>query len=154
AVEASRDADLILLVTPATNPGRKFDIDLLDRLRTWFETKPHLRMPPVVVVVNHVDLLSPKAEWNPPYDWKAGPRPKEGNIREAVGVVKEQVGERAADVVPLCARAGNIFGIDGLVLALAAHLDHARGAAVLKAFEAATNERPVGKVFDQIGNAV
>ena len=45
AVEASRDADLILLVTPAMNPGRANDIDLLDRLKAWFAQKPHLRLP-------------------------------------------------------------------------------------------------------------
>ena len=49
AVEASRDADLIVLVTQATNPGRQPDVDLLDRLRAWFASKPHLKMPPVVV---------------------------------------------------------------------------------------------------------
>ena len=37
-MEASRDADLILLVTPATSPGRKADVDLLDRLKAWFAT--------------------------------------------------------------------------------------------------------------------
>src|SRR4029453_15857911 len=47
AVEASRDADLILLVTPATSPGRKPDVDLLDRLTEWFAGQPPLRMPPV-----------------------------------------------------------------------------------------------------------
>lgn len=155
AVEASRDADLILLVTSAVNPGRQHDIDLLDRLKEWFDSKPHLRMPPVVVVMNQVDLLSPKSEWNPPYDWQAGSRPKETNIREAVAVVKEQIGARAADVVPVCARAGDVFGIaEGVVPAMAAHLDEARGAAVLKAFAAEANERPVGKVIDQLGNAV
>jgi hypothetical protein len=153
AVEASRDADLILLVTPATSPGRKPDVDLLDRLKAWFDGKPHLRMPPVVVVVNQVDLLSPKAEWNPPYDWKAGTRPKEVNIRECVAVVKEQIGPRASDVVPTCAREGETFGItEGVVPAVVSHLDHARGAAILKAFEADYSERPVGKVFDQLGN--
>jgi predicted GTPase len=152
ATEASCDADLILLVTPATNPGRRFDVELLDRLKAWFDGKPHLRMPPVIVVMNQVDLLTPKAEWNPPYDWQTGTRPKEVNIRDAAAAVREQVGERAADIVPICARAGETFGIDGLVLAIAGHLDHARGAAVLKAFEAAAGERPVGKVFDQLGN--
>jgi predicted GTPase len=153
AVEASRDADLIILVTSATNPGRANDIDLLDRLKEWFAGKPHLRMPPLVVVVNQVDLVSPKAEWNPPYDWKAGTRPKEANIRDAVEAVKEQVGPRAANVVPVCAREGETFGIvDDLVPAVVSHLDHARGSAILKAVEAEVTERPVGKVFDQLGN--
>jgi predicted GTPase len=153
AVEASRDADLILLVTPATVPGRQADVDLLDRLKEWFAGKPHLRMPPVVAVVNQVDLLSPKAEWAPPYDWKAGTRPKEANIRDCVAAVREQVGGRATDVVPVCAREGETWGMaDGLVPAVAAHLDHARGSAVLRAFEAEGSERAVGKVLDQIGN--
>jgi predicted GTPase len=153
AVEASRDADLILLVTPATSPGRKADVDLLDRLSAWFHDKPHLRMPPVLVVVNQVDLLTPKAEWDPPYDWKAGAGAKEANIRDCVAAVKEQFGSRATDVVPTCAREGETFGIiDGVVPVVASHLDHARGAAILKAFEADVNARPIGKVFEQVGN--
>ncbi|MBA4190027.1 MAG: hypothetical protein C0467_18740 [Planctomycetaceae bacterium] len=155
AVEASRDADLILLVTPAMSPGRVADVDLLDRLKAWFAEKPHLRMPPVVTVVNQVDLLSPKAEWAPPYDWKSGSRPKEANMRECVAAVKEQVGPRAADIVPVCARSGETFGIvDGLVSVVVSHLDHARGAAILKAFDAAAGERPVGKMADQLGNVM
>lgn len=135
AAEAAKDADLILLVTPANNPGRRTDVDLLDRLKAWFAGQPQLKMPPVVVVVNQVDLLSPKAEWNPPYDWRAGTRPKEANIRECVSAVREQVGPRAVDVVPVCGRQGETWGItDGLVPAVAVHLDAARGAAVLRVF--------------------
>jgi len=155
AVEASHDADLILLVTPATSPGRIADVDLLDRLKAWFGERPHLRMPPVVVVVNQVDLLSPKAEWSPPYDWKTGPRPKEANMRECVAAVKEQIGPRATDVVPVCARSGETFGIiEGLIPVVVSQMDHARGTAILKAFDAEANERPVGKVVDQLGHAV
>ena len=152
AVEASRDdADLIVLVTPATSPGRQNDVDLLDRLRAWFATKPHLKMPPVVVAVSHIDLLSPKAEWSPPYDWKGGTRPKEVNIRECVTAVKEQVGDRATDVVPVCGREGERFGVaEGLIPALVGHLDHARGAAVLKAFEAEVS----GGQYEKIGAQV
>lgn len=153
AVEASCDADLILLVTAATCPGRQNDVTLLDRLKEWFDGKPHLRMPSVVVVVNQVDLLSPKAEWKPPYDWRAGIGAKETNIRECVAAVTEQMGRRAAEVVPACARAGETYGIvEGLVPAVVSHLDEARGAAILRAFEAGATERPVGKVFDQVGH--
>lgn len=155
AVEASRDADLVLLVTPATSPGRVADVDLLDRLKEWFAGKPHLKLPPIVVVVNQVDLLSPKAEWNPPYDWQTGQRPKEVNVRDCVAAVREQVGSRAGQIVPVCARSGETFGItEGLVPAVVSHLDSARGSAILKAFEAGANERPAGKVADQVGNVV
>jgi predicted GTPase len=151
AVEASRDADLILLVTQATNPGRQPDLDLLDRLRAWFADKPHLKMPPVVVAVSHIDLLSPKAEWSPPYNWKTGARPKEANIRECVGVVKEQMGDRATDVVPVCGAEAERFGVaDGLLPALASHLDHARGTAVLRAFEAEAGSGQYEKIGGQV----
>ena len=56
-------------------------------------------------------------------------------------------------MVPTCAREGETFGIvDGLVPAIVSHLDHARGAAILKAFEADASARPIGKVFEQVGN--
>lgn len=137
AAEASRDADLVLFVTQANNPGRRSDVDLLDRLRAWFAERPQLKLPPVVAVVNQIDLLSPKAEWSPPYNWQAGTRPKEANIRECVSVVREQLGGRVVDVVPVCGRQGETFGItEGLVPAVALQLDGARGSAVLRAFHA------------------
>ena len=136
ATEASTAADLILFVTQATNPGRRADIDLLDRLRAWFAARPQLKSPPVVAVVNQIDLLSPKAEWTPPYNWQTGDRPKETNIRECVAAVREQLGDRVIDVVPVCGRQGETFGItEGLIPALARQLDDARGAAVLRAFD-------------------
>ncbi|MDB5311390.1 MAG: tRNA modification GTPase TrmE [Gemmataceae bacterium] len=137
AAEAAKDADLILFVTQATNPGRRPDVDLLDRLRAWFAAHPQLKLPNVVAVVNQIDLLSPKAEWSPPYNWQTGTRRKEVTIRECVGVVKDQLGDRVVDVVPVCAREGETFGIiEGLVPAIAQQLDDARGSAMLKAFDA------------------
>jgi predicted GTPase len=87
--------------------------------------------------VNQVDLLSPKAEWSPPYDWLTGNRPKEQNIRECVAAVKEQLGTRVETVVPVCGRQGEAWGVkEGLVPAIALQLDEARGSALLKAFDA------------------
>jgi predicted GTPase len=151
AAEAAQDADLILLVTQATNPGRKPDVDLLDRLKAWFAERPQLKLPPVIAVVNQVDLLSPKAEWAPPYDWRAGVRPKETTIRDCVGVVREQLGPRASDVIPVCARHGETWGItDGLVPVMAALLDAARGAAVLRAFHAEAASERLKKLGGQL----
>jgi hypothetical protein len=151
AAAASRDADLILFVTPATNPGRRADVDLLDRLKAWFADRPQLKLPPVVAVVNQIDLLSPKAEWAPPYNWATGTRPKEATIRDCVAAVREQLAPRAVDVVPVCARAGESFGIaEGLVPAVAAQLDDARGAAVLRAFHAEAAADQWKKVGQQV----
>jgi predicted GTPase len=151
AVRASQEADLILFVTPATNPGRRADVDLLDRLRAWFAERPHLKLPPVVAVVNQIDLLSPKAEWAPPYHWQTGTRPKEANIRDCVAAVREQLGSRVIDVAPVCARGGDAFGItEYLVPAVAAQLEDARGAAVLRAFHAEAAADQWKKVGQQV----
>jgi predicted GTPase len=153
AVDAARDADLLLLATPATCPGRANDVELLDRLQAWFAARPQLRQPPVVVAVTQVDLLAPAAEWQPPYDWQSGTRPKEANIRECVAVVTEQFGPRAAEVVPVCSREPETFGIvEGLVPAMLLRLAGDRGGAVLREIDAAVHERPVGLVFEQLGN--
>lgn len=155
AVEAARHADLILLVTPALSPGRAADLNLLDRLAAWYALRPQLRMPPVIVAVSYIDLLSPRAEWLPPYDWQHGTRPKEQSIRECLAVVREQFGSRVADVVPVCTRAGDTFGIvEGLLPAILRHLDEARGAATLKEFEEASTARPWDQVADQLSNLV
>ncbi len=151
AAEAARDADLILLVTPATNPGRRPDVDLLDRLKAWFAERPQLKMPAVIAAVNQVDLLSPKAEWAPPYDWVGGKRPKEANIRECVAAVKEQLGDRVEGVVPVCGRPGETWGIsEALVPALALQLDEARGSAVLRAFDAEASADQIKRIGRQL----
>ena len=151
ATEAARDADLVLFVTTATNPGRSKDVDLLDRLAAWFAERPQLRRPPIVAAVNQIDLLSPKSEWSPPYEWQTGTRPKELNIRECVAAVKEQLGERVLEVVPVCARLGQSFGItEGLVPALAMQLDDARGSAMLRAFHAESHADQFKKLGKQL----
>src|SRR2546430_3838016 len=86
----------------------------------------------ILGVLTHIDLLSPAMEWQPPYDWQKGERPKEKNIRAAVEAAKEQLGGLVDVVVPVCTTEGKVFGIDeGLLPALAAELDEARVVAVL-----------------------
>jgi hypothetical protein len=150
AVDAARDADLILLVTHATNPGRQTDVILLARLRDWFATQPQFKMPPVLCAVTHIDLLSPKAEWQPPYDWQSGTRAKEANIRDCVNAVKEQLGTHVTGVVPVCALAESPFGVTEFLLpAIAAQVDQAHGTALTKALEQAASEGKYQKIAEQ-----
>ena len=105
-------------------------MDLLDRLAAWFAERPQLKQPPVLAAVNQIDLLSPKAEWSPPYEWRTGTRPKEATIRDCLAAVGEQLGSRVAGVVPVCARLGETAGIaEDLVPAMAALLDDEIGRA-------------------------
>ncbi len=151
AVDAARQADLILLVVPARNPARKPDMDLLDRLKSWFDARPALRFPPVVIAVNQVDQLTPASEWAPPYDWRAGTRPKEANIRDCLLAVRETFAGRMSGVVPVCARTGEVFGIaEELAPALASQFRDARGTSLLKVFHAEGAADRYARLGDQV----
>ncbi|MFW6264235.1 MAG: GTPase family protein, partial [Cyanobacteriota bacterium] len=85
-------ADVVLLVTPALDPALQMDVDFLQDLK---ESVADL---PVISVVTQVDRLRPIREWNPPYNWKDGDRPKEKVIREATDYRAERLGEFSAQV--------------------------------------------------------
>ncbi|MCC5608289.1 GTPase family protein [Nostoc sp. CHAB 5834] len=71
------NADLLLLVTPALDPALQMDVDFLQ------DIKAEVADLPAIAIVTQVDRLRPIREWQPPYDWEWGNRPKEIAIREA-----------------------------------------------------------------------
>jgi small GTP-binding protein len=149
--EAAHQADLVFLVLHAHNPGRQADVDLLDQLRRWFEARPDLKEPPIIAVVTHIDLLSPSLEWSPPYNWRTPGRPKEENIRDAVATVRQQLGTRLVNVVPVCVQPGKVYGIDEELLpAVAQMLDEVRGVALLRALRAEADRDRIRRVFQQL----
>jgi predicted GTPase len=56
---------------------------------------------PVIGVLTQVDRLRPLREWQPPYDWQNGNRPKEKAIREAAAYRSESLGEWCNRIVPV-----------------------------------------------------
>ncbi|MFM2311772.1 MAG: hypothetical protein RLZZ04_1048 [Cyanobacteriota bacterium] len=88
-------ADLLLLVTPALDPALQMDLDFLQTLK---EDLPDLS---AIGIVTQVDRLRPIREWNPPYDWQEGMRPKEQSIREATIYRAEQLGDICELILPL-----------------------------------------------------
>ena len=149
--EAAQEADLLLLVVQARDPARQADVEMLDRLRDWFADRPQFRMPPVLAVMTHIDMLTPAMEWSPPYDWKNPTRTKEKMIRDALATVRDQFGERIVGVVPVCAAPGKVYGIqEDLLPALARQLDEAHAVALLRCLYDEANERKVRKVFGQL----
>ncbi len=149
--EAARSADVLLLVLHVRNPGRQVDIEMLKSLREWFASKTDLKMPPVLAVLTHIDLLSPAMEWQPPYDWQKGTRPKEQHIREAVKATLEQLGDLVEGVVPVCTSVGKVYGIEeGVLPFLAARLDEARVVSVLRCLRGEPDTGKIKKVFGQM----
>lgn len=149
--EAARQSDLLLLVVQARNPARQPDVTMLRSLREWFGSHPELKMPAVVAVMTHIDLLSPSMEWAPPYDWQHPQRPKEKSIHDALAAVREQLGEDVAAVVPVCTAPGKVYGIEEALLpAVMARLDEAHAVELLRCLHAEADARKVRKVFDQL----
>ncbi len=149
--DSARQSDLMLLVLHARNPARQADVQVLHELREWFASHPELKQPPLLVVVTHIDLLSPALEWSPPYDWRQPSRRKEENIQQALAAVWEQVGAYATGVVPICTMAGKVYGIEEWLLpAVAGQLAEAHGVALLRCLRAEIDESKVRKVFHQL----
>lgn len=148
---AAQQSDLLLLVLHARNPARQADLLMLQRLREWFASRPDLRMPPILAVLTHIDLLSPAMEWSPPYDWLHPQRPKEVQIQQAVAAVRQQLGESLAGVVPVCTAEGKVTGLEeSLLPAVAALLDESRTVALLRCLRAEIDTGKVRKVFHQL----
>ena len=151
--QAVQGSDLVLVVTHARNPGRKADVDFYTRLSEWVRARPQLRFPPVLVVVTHVDLLSPAMEWAPPYDWATGTRLKEKSIRDAVEAVRETF-PNVQGVIPVCGSPGRTWNVqEELLPAIVELLGEAKAVALLRCLHAEADDRKVRKVFTQMWEA-
>jgi predicted GTPase len=149
--EAARQSDLLLLVVHALNPARQADLQMLQGLRRWFATHVDLKMPPVLGVMTHIDLLSPALEWAPPYDWVEPKRPKEEQLHQAWTAVREQLGDYLVGIVPVCTSPAKEYGIEEWLLpTLAELLDESRAVALLRCIRAETDTGKIRKVFKQL----
>jgi predicted GTPase len=149
--EAARESDLLILVVHACNPARQADMEMLQKLKEWFEARPDLKMPPVLGVMTHIDLLSPTQEWKPPYNWQEPQTTKEHRISGALGAAQEQLGTHLAAVVPVRADAGKVYGIEEAVLPAVTQLvGHAQAVAMLRCLHNEVDARKVRRVFDQL----
>jgi uncharacterized protein len=150
-IEAAQQADLIFLVTHARNPARDADVKLWLELREWFADRPELKMPPVLIVLTHIDLLTPAMEWAPPYNWRAPTRLKETNIAESTKTAQEQFGAEISGVVPVCSAENKLFGVqEELIPEMTGLLGEARAVAFLRCLHAEADERQLHKIFDQV----
>ncbi len=123
-LDYAQTADLLLLVTPALDPSLQMDADFLRDLKTDI---PDL---PAIAIVTQVDRLRPVREWNPPYDWQWGDRPKEIAMREATEYRSQMLGDYCDRVLPLVTgdiQSGRVaWGADALSVALIESIDPAK----------------------------
>lgn len=150
AVDRIAQADLVLLVTSALVPGRQWETQWLQKYQEFFACRPHLRRPPLLVVVTHVDLLPPASEW-PPSAEGSTPTRKESAIRECLQLVARQLGIDEAAVIPVGLRPGQVWGIwERLWPAVLRHLDAAHAAALLRQVYSEVETERWSKVGQQV----
>ena len=115
-LDYATNADLLLLVTPALDPALQMDVDFLK------DIKADIADLPAIAIVTQVDRLRPIREWEPPYDWEWGDRPKEKAIREATEYRAELLDDFCDFVLPVVtgeSKTGRTaWGVDALSLAL------------------------------------
>ena len=115
-IDYATTADLLLLVTPALDPALQMDVDFLK------EINAEVKDLPAIAIVTQVDRLRPIREWQPPYDWEWGKKPKEVAIREATEYRAELLADLCDFVLPVVT--GDIktnrvaWGVEALSLAL------------------------------------
>ncbi|HEY9799417.1 MAG TPA: GTPase family protein [Leptolyngbyaceae cyanobacterium] len=110
------EADLLLLVTPVLDPALQMDVDFLQEIKATGADIP------AIAVVTQVDRLRPIREWQPPYDWQEGDRPKEIAIREATEYRANLLGDYCNLVLPVVTSdtqtGRTAWGIEALSLGL------------------------------------
>lgn len=125
-IDGIRTADLVLLVTPALDPALQMDADFLKQVREEVSDVS------AIAIVTQVDRLRPMREWDPPYDWENGDRPKEKSIREATRYRAEQLEDLCDRVLPLVAadasKNRDAWNADSLSMALIESISPAKQA--------------------------
>ena len=113
---SAQQADLLIWVTRATQPARAPEAELNKALIQIYLNDPALRPPPVLLVVSHVDKLSPKAEWKPPYDLGSDER-KAQNIKLAIDSCRQQIGlHELTPAIPIAlAQQHEPYNVDALI---------------------------------------
>jgi hypothetical protein len=99
-------ADMVLWAIALHRADRAPDAALANALRQWSTKHAGRRVPPVIVVPTHMDRLDPPGDWEPPYDWKQGTRPKEKSAGAALEAVQEALAWPEARWVPAVLRDG------------------------------------------------
>jgi uncharacterized protein len=152
-VDAARDADCLIWLVAAHRPDRARDRIVLDTVRAQFAERPERIMPPIVVVVSHIDRLSPAREWAPPYDIAAPHRAKESAIRDAMETTAIDLEVPITDLVPArLSPVSDAYNVDLVWVMLAARFDAARRGRALRVLLSAP-KRDWKRLLSQAGGA-
>jgi predicted GTPase len=125
----AEQADAILWVVSVVQPARAADKTALTALRAHMEKTPEKAWPPILGVATHVDFLSPKAEWAPPYDLRDATSPKAKAMSAALAAIGGDLS--ITTWLPVALRAGtDAYNIEAVWAAIAHSLGAARASKI------------------------
>lgn len=151
--EALLKTDLVLLVCSARSAAREPDRAILADLRERFERDRHRAMPPVVVVLTHIDSLRPFNEWSPPYNLASPTTSKAQAIAAAVQAVADDLSMPDDHVVPVCLLPERRYNVDdGLMPAMLGVLPKAERAKLLRTLRQFRDEEYWQLLWQQAAN--
>lgn len=149
-VDEVAGCDLLLWVCAANRADREIDRQALAAVRGHFAAHPERRMPPVLVVLTHVDRLRPFQEWRPPYDLLDTASPKAASMRAAVEAVAADLGVQQDDVIP-CSLSVDVpvYNVDAIWAAIAARLPEAQRARLVRTLRDAAGAWDLSRIWSQ-----
>lgn len=119
--------DFIIWVAQANNPARELDTVALKEIRKRINSNPRLRPPSMMLVMTHIDKISPAKEWAPPYDLDQVGNTKAANIRQALAHVAQALEFGDELLIPVALRANvPIYNLDALWSAIGTCLNDAQ----------------------------
>jgi uncharacterized protein len=150
----AREADLVLWVTAADRAERGEERTRLDALRSMLSSDPKRRIPPLLVVMTHIDRLRPPREWQPPYVLDPPQGIKAGQIVAALGAVAADLGVDLARVIPVCLAEGRTYNVDDVLWAAILHdRSEADRVRLLRCLRARKREEDWSLLWRQLRNA-
>lgn len=146
-------ADALLWVTAGHRADRSLDRAALDAIRASFASEPRRSMPPLRVLLTHIDRLSPAREWSPPYNLEAAASPKARNIADSLQAVADDLTVAPQRVLPVRLQPeATRYNTDLIWPAIAEDLDDAHRARLLRLALQADRKR-WRKLLEQAGAA-
>lgn len=146
--------DLVILVCNANNAARSADRQFLQEFQKHFKDQPNRKIPPMIVVVTHIDELRPVREWQPPYDVVEPNCVKAANIRAAMDTIQQDLSLiENTMIVPVSLRNNDGLGpynIDSLLIAMGQQMDEANRARLLRCLKDAKNSEKWTRLWQQV----
>lgn len=153
-VEAASHCDMILLVVSAVNAARSLDQKMLLEIKRTLSLNPRNKIPPVIVVLTHIDQLRPVREWEPPYNIVAPDSNKARTIRQAIDFVAKDLGIHGDQIAPVNLAPGRLYNVEeGLIPTILQQLDHAQGVRYTRCLKSFRKEDYWRRLWIQSSNA-